>query len=70
MKRQGLQAMMKTIVSNTDIRSRFSSDPQGVMAEYKLNTMEKKAVLSPRVKMALATGDQTIMTDGILETWL
>jgi hypothetical protein len=70
MKRQGLQDMVKSIFSDTEIRSQFSRDPQSVIASYKLTAAEKKAVLTTRMKLAPAAGDSTCLsTDGALESW-
>lgn len=70
MKRQGLQAMVRSIFSNTEIRSQFYRDPQSVISKHKLSSAETKAVLNTRLKLAPAAGDSTYLTtDGVLESW-
>jgi hypothetical protein len=69
MKKTGLQVMIKTIIQDESIRARFSSNPISVISDYKLSRAEQKAVLNPKMKTMLASGDSTVSIDGILESW-
>jgi hypothetical protein len=69
-KKQGLQELVKSIFSSETIRSHFASDPVSVISNYHLTPAEKKAVLSPRMRLALSTGDKgTLVEFGVLNTW-
>jgi hypothetical protein len=69
MKKQQLQRMVNSIFSDDKIRAIFAVEPEKVMADYALTAMEKQAVLSPKMRLALVSGKQNILADGELETW-
>jgi hypothetical protein len=70
MKKRGLQELVKSIISDESVCSRFADDPQSILSEYNLSDAEQKAVLNPRLKLALVTGESETITEfGILESW-
>ena len=69
MKKQELQKMVKSIFSDSALRARFVEDPRSVMAGYVLTPAEKKAVLSPRMKLTLTAENQAVLADEVLDSW-
>jgi hypothetical protein len=57
MKSQALQAMIKKIFSDEKTKLQFMSNPESVLAQFKLTEQEKKAVLNTHAKLGLATAD-------------
>jgi hypothetical protein len=54
---QALQEMDKKIFSDEKTKLQFMSNPESVLAQFKLTDQEKKAVLSTHAKLGLATAD-------------
>jgi hypothetical protein len=57
MRSQALQEMVKKIFSDEKTKLQFMSNPESVLAQFKLTDQEKKAVLSTHAKLGLATAD-------------
>jgi hypothetical protein len=57
MKSQALQEMIKKIFSDEKTKLQFMSNPESVLAQFKLTEQEKKAVLNTHAKLGLATAD-------------
>lgn len=57
MKSQALQEMIKKVFSDEKTKLQFMSNPESVIAQFKLTEQEKKAVLSTHAKLGLATAD-------------
>lgn len=57
MKSQALQEMVKRVFSDEKTRLQFKSDPESVIAQFKLTEQEKRAVLSTHARLGLATAD-------------
>lgn len=59
MKSQKLQNLVKTIFNDEETKSRFMSDPDSVISQFKLTETEKKAVLATHARLGLVTGDSS-----------
>lgn len=57
MKSQALQEMIKKVFSDEETKLQFKSDPESVIAQFKLTEQEKRAVLSTHARLGLATAD-------------
>ncbi|MGD9116879.1 MAG: hypothetical protein PVJ61_06885 [Dehalococcoidia bacterium] len=57
MKSQALQEMIQKVFSDESTRLQFASDPESVIAQFKLTEPEKRAVLSTHARLGLATAD-------------
>jgi hypothetical protein len=57
MKSQALQEMIKKVFSDEKTKLQFMSNPESVLAQFKLTEQEKKAVLNTHAKLGLATAD-------------
>jgi hypothetical protein len=57
MKSQALQEMIKKIFSDEKTKLQFMSNPESVLAQFKLTEQERKAVLNTHAKLGLATAD-------------
>jgi hypothetical protein len=57
MKSQALQEMIKKIFSDEKTKLQFMSNPESVIAQFKLTEQEKKAVLNTHARLGLATAD-------------
>lgn len=70
MERKGLQELVKSVFSDERIYARFKSDPQSIISNYKLTSAERKAVLNPRVRMALIPeGPELFAESDPLNNW-
>jgi hypothetical protein len=57
MKSKALQEMIKKVFSDEKTKLQFKSNPESVIAQFKLTEQEKKAVLNTHAKLGLATAD-------------
>jgi hypothetical protein len=57
MKSQALQEMIQKIFSDEKTKLQFMSNPEGILAQFKLTEQEKKAVLNTHAKLGLVTAD-------------
>ena len=57
MKSQALQEMIKKVFSDERTKLQFMSNPDSVLAQFKLTEQEKKAVLNTHAKLGLVTAD-------------
>jgi hypothetical protein len=57
MKSQALQELIKKIFSDEKTKLQFMSNPDSVLAQFKLTEQEKKAVLNTHAKLGLVTAD-------------
>lgn len=57
MKSKALQEMIKKVFSDEKTKLQFMSNPESVLAQFKLTEQEKKAVLTTHAKLGLATAD-------------
>jgi hypothetical protein len=57
MKSKALQEMIKKVFSDEKTKLQFMSNPESVLAQFKLTEQEKKAVLNTHAKLGLATAD-------------
>jgi hypothetical protein len=57
MKSQALQEMIKKVFSDERTKLQFMSNPNSVLAQFKLTEQEKRAVLNTHAKLGLATAD-------------
>lgn len=57
MKSQALQELVKKIFSDEKTKLQFMSNPDSVLAQFKLTEQEKKAVLNTHARLGLATAD-------------
>ena len=65
MKSRALQEMVKKVFSDEKTRLQFASDPESVIAQFKLTEPEKKAVLSTHARLGLATADSQQLEEAI-----
>jgi hypothetical protein len=63
MKNQGLKELVGSIFTDGTVRSQFAKDPLSVIAKFDLTLAEKRTVLSPKIKVALSTGDTTVLSE-------
>jgi hypothetical protein len=72
MKSQALQEMIKKIFSDEKTKLQFISNPESVIAQFKLTEQEKKAVLNTHARLGLATADSQQLEAAIepLSNWL
>ena len=57
MQSQALQKLVRKIFSDEETRSRFKSNPEGVLAQFALTEEEKRAVLNTHAKLGLVISD-------------
>lgn len=57
MKSQALQELIKKVFSDEKTKLQFMSNPDSVLAQFKLTEQEKKAVLNTHAKLGLVTAD-------------
>ena len=57
MKSQALQEMIKKVFSDEKTKLQFKSDPESVIAQFKLTEQEKTAVLNTHARLGLATAN-------------
>jgi len=57
MKSKALQEMIKKVFSDEKTKLQFMSNPESVLAQFKLTEQEKKAVLNTHAKLGLVTAD-------------
>ena len=57
MKSQGLQEMIKKIFSDESTKLQFKSNPESVIAQFKLTEQEKQAVLNTHAKLGLVNSN-------------
>jgi hypothetical protein len=57
MESQALQKMIKKVFSDENTKLLFMSNPESVIAQFKLTEQEKKAVLNTHARLGLATAD-------------
>ena len=71
MKSQPLQEMIKKVFSDEKAKLQFMSNPESVIAQFKLTEQEKKAVLNTHAKLGLATADSQQLEAALepLTTW-
>jgi hypothetical protein len=57
MKSQALQEMIQKVFSDEKTKLQFISNPESVIAQFKLTEQEKKAMLNTHARLGLATAD-------------
>jgi hypothetical protein len=72
MKSQALQELAKKIFSDEKTKLQFMSNPESVLAQFKLTEQEKKAVLNTHAKLGLVTADSQQLEAALSPTmeWL
>jgi hypothetical protein len=72
MKSQALQEMIQKVFSDEKTKLQFISNPESVIAQFKLTEQEKKAVLNTHARLGLATADSQQLEAAIepLSNWL
>ncbi|HEX76529.1 MAG TPA: hypothetical protein G4O12_08150 [Dehalococcoidia bacterium] len=72
MKSQALQEMIKKVFSDEKTKLQFMSNPESVIAQFKLTEQEKTAVLNTHARLGLATADSQQLEAIIepLSNWL
>ena len=65
MKSRALQEMIKKVFSDEKTKLQFKSDPESVIAQFKLTEPEKTAVLNTHARLGLATADSQQLEEAI-----
>jgi hypothetical protein len=63
MESQALKDLVKKLFSDQQSKQQFLSDPDSILPQFALTSAEKKAVLSSRAQLALATPDGQMNTE-------
>jgi hypothetical protein len=63
--------MIKKVFSDEKTKLQFASDPESIIAQFKLTEPEKRAVLSTHTRLGLATADSQQLEEVIepLSNW-
>ena len=65
MKSEGMQQLIKKIFSDEESKAEFISNPQKMMAQFKLTEQEKTAVMKTHDRLGLVTSDSQALEAAI-----